>query len=142
MTLLVFIYVYRIDINIERPMPYSNKHNLHLKNILSSNNKSKQQSISSPGKIMICCCCKYNVLYNLIFSYLLCFCFFFCIYKDSQFNNITIKSSKIQLQNKTQNFRKYYTFLNKVCTRRGHININNNNNNDIDKNDNMIIIYI
>ena len=70
------------------------------------------------------------------------FLFFFCIYKDSQFNNITIKSSKIQLQNKTQNFRKYYTFLNKVCTRRGHININNSNNNDIDKNDNMIIIYI
>ena len=25
-------------------MPCSNKHNLHLKNILSSNNKSKQQS--------------------------------------------------------------------------------------------------
>ena len=90
---------------------------------------------------MTCCCCKYNVLYNLIFSYL-CFSFFFCIYKDSQFNNITIKSSKIQLQNKTQTFRKSCTFLNKVCTRRGHININNNNNNDIDKNDNMIIIYI
>ena len=85
---------------------------------------------------MTCCCCKYNALYNLIFSYL-CFSFFFCIYKDSQFNNITIKSSKIQLQNKTETLRKSYTFLNKVCTRRGHININNNNNNnDIDKNDN------
>ena len=31
MTLLVFIYVYRIDMNIERLMPCSNKHNLHLK---------------------------------------------------------------------------------------------------------------
>ena len=72
--------------------------------------------------------------------------FFFCfvllfsilqIYKDSQFNNTKIKKSKIQVQNKTQTLRKSYTFLNKVCTRRGHININNNNNNnDIDKNDN------
>ena len=62
MTLLVFIYVYRIDMNIERLMPCSNKHNLHLKNILSSNNKSKQQSMTS-------CRCKYNALYNLIFSY-------------------------------------------------------------------------
>ena len=44
MTLLVFVYVYRIDMNIERLMPCSDKHNLHLKNILSSNNKSKQQS--------------------------------------------------------------------------------------------------
>ena len=44
MTLLVFIYIYRIDVNIERLMPWSNNHNLHLKNILSSNNKSKQQS--------------------------------------------------------------------------------------------------
>ena len=30
MTLLVFIYVYRINMNIERFMPCSNKHNLHL----------------------------------------------------------------------------------------------------------------
>ena len=37
MTLLVFIYVYRIDMNIERLMPCSKKRNLHLKNILSSN---------------------------------------------------------------------------------------------------------
>ena len=44
MTLLVFSYVYRIDMNIEGLMPCSNKHNLHLKNILPSNKKSKQQS--------------------------------------------------------------------------------------------------
>ena len=44
MTLSVFIYVYRIDMNIERLMSCSSKHNLHLKNILSSNNKSKQHS--------------------------------------------------------------------------------------------------
>ena len=48
-----------------------------------------------------------------------------------------IKNSKIHLQNKTQTFRKSYKFLNKVCTRRGHININNNNNNNnIDNNNN------
>ena len=79
--------------------------------------------------------------------------FFFCfvllfsilqIYKDSQFNNTKIKKSKIQVQNKTQTLRKSYTFLNKVCTRRGHININNNNNNNnIDNNNNNnIYIYI
>ena len=45
MTLLVFIYVQRIDMNIERlSMPCSNKHNLHLKNRLSSKNKSKEKS--------------------------------------------------------------------------------------------------
>ena len=72
------------------------------------------------------------------------------IYKDSQFNNTKIKNSKIQVQNKTQTLRKSYTFLNKVCTRRGHININNNNNdnnnNDNNNNDNnnknKICIYI
>ena len=70
MTLLVFIYVYRIDMNIERLMPCSNKHNLHLKNILSSNNKSKQQStFKSKQQSMTSCRCKYNALYNLIFSY-------------------------------------------------------------------------
>ena len=78
-----------------------------------------------------------------------CFLFFSIlqIYKDSQFNNTKIKNSKIQLQNKTQTLRKSYTFLNKVCTRRGHININNNNNNNnIDNNNNNnnnnIYIYI
>ena len=70
MTLLVFIYVYRIDMNIERLMPCSNKHNLHLKNILSSNNKSKQQStFKSKQQSMTSCRCKYNAQYNLIFSY-------------------------------------------------------------------------
>ena len=68
------------------------------------------------------------------------------IYKDSQFNNTKIKNSKIQLQNKTQTLRKSYTFLHKVCTRRGHININNNNNNNnnnnIDNNINNNKIYI
>ena len=44
MILLVFIYVYRIDMNIERLVPCSNKHNLHLRIIPSSNNKSTQQS--------------------------------------------------------------------------------------------------
>ena len=80
--------------------------------------------------------------------------FFFCfvllfsilqIYKDSQFNNTKIKKSKIQVQNKTQTLRKSYTFLNKVCTRRGHININNNNNNhdnDSNNNNNNNKIYI
>ena len=77
-----------------------------------------------------------------------CFLFFSIlqIYKDSQFNNTKIKNSKIQLRNKTQTFKKSYTFLNKVCTRRGHININNNNNNNnIDNNNNNnnnIYIYI
>ena len=56
MTLLVFIYVYRIDVNIERLTPCSNKHNLHLKNILPSN-KSKQQSTFKPkqkyGKLLL-----------------------------------------------------------------------------------------
>ena len=33
-TLSVFNYVYRIDITIERLTSSSNKHNLHLKNIL------------------------------------------------------------------------------------------------------------
>ena len=71
MTLLVFIYVYRIDMNIERLMPCSNKHNLHLKNILSSKNKSKEKStFKSKKKSMTRCRCKYNALDNLIFSYL------------------------------------------------------------------------
>ena len=78
------------------------------------------------------------------------FLFFFSIlqiYKDSQFNNAKIKNSKTQLQNKTQTLRKSYTFLNKVCTRGGHININknNNNNNNIDNtnnNNNNNNIYI
>ena len=77
-----------------------------------------------------------------------CFVLFFSIlqiYKDSQFNNTKIKKSKIQVQNKTQTLRKSYTFLNKVCTRRGHININNNNNNhdnDSNNNNNNNKIYI
>ena len=44
MTLSVFIYIYRIDMNINRLMPCSNKHNLHSKNVHSSNNKLKQES--------------------------------------------------------------------------------------------------
>ena len=68
MTLLVFIYVYRIDMNIERLMPCSNKHNLHLKNILSSNNKSKEQStLKSKQQSITSCCCKYIALYKLFF---------------------------------------------------------------------------
>ena len=48
------------------------------------------------------------------------------------------------MQNKTQTLKKSYTFLNKVCTRRGYININNSNNNndDDDNNNNKICIYI
>ena len=66
--LLVFIYVYHIDVNIERLMPRSNK--LHLKTILSSNSKSKQQSpFKSKQQGMTSCRCKDNALYNLIFSY-------------------------------------------------------------------------
>ena len=75
--------------------------------------------------------------------------FFFSIlqiYKGSQFHNTKIKNSKIQVQNKAQTLRKSYTFLNKVCTCRGHININNNNNNDNNNNNNnnnnKIYIYI
>ena len=72
------------------------------------------------------------------------FFFFFVsilqIYKDPQFNNTKIKSFKIQVQNKTQTLRKSYTFLNKVCTRRGHMNINNNNNDNNDNNNNKIYI--
>ena len=64
------------------------------------------------------------------------------VYKDPQFNNTKIKSSKIQVQNKTQTLRKSYTFLNKVCTRRGHININNNNNDNNDNNNNNNKKYI
>ena len=76
MTLLVFIYVYRIDMNIERLMPCSNKHNLHLKNILSSNNKSKQQStFKYKQQSMTSCCCKYNALYNLLFRAIFKLCF-------------------------------------------------------------------
>ena len=52
-----------------------------------------------------------------------CFFSILQIYKDSQFNNTKIKNSKIQVQNKARTLRKSYTFLNKVCTRRGHINI-------------------
>ena len=66
MTLLVFIYVYRINMNIERLMTCSKKNNLHLKNILSSNNKSKQQStFKSKQQSMTSCRCKYNAQYNL-----------------------------------------------------------------------------
>ena len=85
----------------------------------------------------------------------MCWCIFFSvfqIYKDSQFNNTKSKHSKIQVQNKTQALRKSYTFLNKACTRRGHININNNNNdnnndstnnnNNNNNNNNKIYIYI
>ena len=49
MTLLVFIYIYRDDMNIERLIPCSNKDNLHLKNIPSINSKSKQQSTFNPS---------------------------------------------------------------------------------------------
>ena len=48
-TLLMFIYVYTFDMNIERLMPCSDKPNWHLKNMLSSSNKSKQQILSSPS---------------------------------------------------------------------------------------------
>ena len=46
------------------------------------------------------------------------------IYKDSKFNNKKIKNSKIQVQNKTQTWRKSYTFLSKACTGGEHLNIN------------------
>ena len=76
MTLLVFIYVYCIDRNIEGLMPCLNKHNLHLKNILSSNNKFKEKStFKSKKQSMIRCRCKYNALDNLTFSYLSLSCF-------------------------------------------------------------------
>ena len=76
MTLLVFIYVYHIDMNIEQLMPCSNKHNLHLKNIVSRKNKSKEKStFKSKKKSMARCRCKYNALDNMIFSYLSLSCF-------------------------------------------------------------------
>ena len=40
------------------------------------------------------------------------------------------KDSKIYIKNKTLTLRKSYTFLNRVYTRREHININNYNHND------------
>ena len=50
-------------------MHCSKKHNLHLKNMLSSNNKSKQQStFKSKQQSMTSCRCKYNAQYNLIFK--------------------------------------------------------------------------
>ena len=64
---------------------------------------------------------------------------FFLYFKFTRTHNSSIqtKNSKIQVQNKTQTLRKSYTFLSKVCIRRGHININNNNNNNNnDDNDN------
>ena len=100
MTLLVFIYVYRIDMNIERLMPCSNKHNLHLKNILSSNNKSKQQStFKSKQQSMTSCRCKYNAQYNLQLS-LSCFLLMllterFCIY----FCQLHQSSSQLLVEN-------------------------------------------
>ena len=52
-------------------MPCSNKHNLHLKNILTSNNKSQEKSnFKSKKQSMASCRRKYNALENLIFSYL------------------------------------------------------------------------
>ena len=58
-------------------MPCSNKHNLHLKKIVSSKNKSKEKStFKSNKKSMAPCRCKYNALDNLIFSYL-CLSYFF-----------------------------------------------------------------
>ena len=55
--------------------------------------------------------------------------FFFFYTSNLQFNNTKIKKNpKIQVQNKTQTLRKSYTFLNRVCTRREHININDYNN--------------
>ena len=55
------------------------------------------------------------------------YCHFFSILhicKDSQFNNTKIKSSKIQVQNKTQTIRKSYTeiFFSKACTGGKHTN--------------------
>ena len=48
----------------------SNEHNLLVKNILSSNNKSKQQNtFKSKQQSMTSCRYKYNAMYNLIFSY-------------------------------------------------------------------------
>ena len=66
------------------------------------------------------------------FRYGLTKAFFFFYTSNSQ--GLTIqqyknkKNSKIKLQNKTQTLTKSYTFLNRVCTRREHININNYNN--------------
>ena len=66
MALLIFIYAYRIDTNVERLMPCLKKLNSHLKNILSSNNKFKQQrTFKSKQQSMTSSRCKYNALYNL-----------------------------------------------------------------------------
>ena len=84
--------------------------------------------------------CAANVIeFSLITKNSFFFFFYTSIYKDSQFNNTKIKNSKIQVQNKTQTLRKPYTFLNRVCTRRGHININNNNNDNNNDNNNTYI---
>ena len=63
MTLLVFIYVQCIDMDIEwLSIPCSKKHNLHLKNVLSSKNKFQEEStFKSKKKGMTRCHCKYKV---------------------------------------------------------------------------------
>ena len=85
MTLLVFIYVQHIDMNIEQlSIPCSKKHNLGLKNILSSKNKSKDKStFKSKKKSTTRCRCKYNTLDNLIFSYLYLSCFLLMLLTES-----------------------------------------------------------
>ena len=79
-----------------------------------------------------------SVLYNIHFFY-----FYYSNlqgltiqqYKNKKIYNTSTKQSS--------NLEEILHFLNKVCTRRGHIKINNNNNdNNNNDNDNNIYIYI
>ena len=89
-------------------------------------------SLLSLGDVSVTCRTykqnKVSLSPQLFFFYI--YIYIIQIYKDSQFNNTKIKNSKIKVQNKTHTLRKSYLFLNKVCTCRGHININNNDNNN------------
>ena len=82
MTLMVFIYVYRIDMNIERLMPCSKKHNLHLINIISSNSKFKQQSTfrSKQQGTQVQCPVQSDLQLSLSCFYW-CFYLTFCIFR-------------------------------------------------------------
>ena len=107
MTLLVFIYVQGIDMNIERlSMPCSNKHNLHLKNIFSGRTNSKEKStLKSKKKSMARCRCKYNALDNLIFSCLSLSCFLLMLLTEGCiFLLASLESSQFLVESTLMNF--------------------------------------
>ena len=62
-----FLFTYLFDINIERLISYSNKHNLYLKNILSSNNKRKHKIWQVVVASTIPCVVCSSAIFNLFF---------------------------------------------------------------------------